>query len=204
MSVFSEENEATFLEGMHFVRELVYDTPSEREKVLEGVATEIAGNLELPQVVTLAAFAVLRLAEEEAALAKTLDNFDIFADARAERYRLAWTSARQRAMNHLLALVDADDERDGLRQALDEAHSENGRLTGALDATKAELGRVIEARERDVALAKAIAEDAIGDAIEERDEARAEVVRLGRENEQLRQRIEDIRQAGIEASEREP
>jgi hypothetical protein len=35
--------------------------------------------------------------------------------ARAARSRLAWQSARQRAANHLAALIDADDERDGLR-----------------------------------------------------------------------------------------
>jgi hypothetical protein len=35
--------------------------------------------------------------------------------AQGVRYRLAWQSARQRAANHLAALIDADDERDGLR-----------------------------------------------------------------------------------------
>jgi hypothetical protein len=35
--------------------------------------------------------------------------------AQADRYRSAWESARQRAANHGLALVEADEERDGLR-----------------------------------------------------------------------------------------
>lgn len=36
----------------------------------------------------------------------------------AVRYRLAWVSARQRAANHLAALVEADAERDALRAEL--------------------------------------------------------------------------------------
>ncbi|GAA0738525.1 hypothetical protein Drose_04475 [Dactylosporangium roseum] len=62
----------------------------------------------------------------------------------AERFRLAWRSARQRAMNHLLALVESDEKRDEL---------------------EAELRHLYSLHEHTV---------------EERDEARAEVVRLGR------------------------
>jgi hypothetical protein len=40
------------------------------------------------------------------------------ADGRAERYRIAWHQARQRAQNHLAALIEADAERDALRAAL--------------------------------------------------------------------------------------
>jgi hypothetical protein len=42
------------------------------------------------------------------------------ADGRAERYRIAWHQARQRAANHLAAVVEADQERDYLRRQLAE------------------------------------------------------------------------------------
>jgi hypothetical protein len=62
--------------------------------------------------------ALLRIDEVEVELAKTLDNWDAMSEMRAERYRLAWESARQRARNYAAALVDADDERDALRAEL--------------------------------------------------------------------------------------
>lgn len=42
-------------------------------------------------------------------------------EALAERYRLAWTSARGRALDHLYALEESDEERDYLT---DELHAE--------------------------------------------------------------------------------
>jgi hypothetical protein len=148
LKVFSEENEATFLEGMHFLRNIVAENADQREQALEMIAAEIHENLAPAQRTVLAAFAVLRLAEEEAALAKTLDNFDIFAEARAERYRLAWTSARRRA----IALKLSNQVRAGQLMG--------SRIVGEQHKT-------------------------------ERDEARAEVVRLGKKVEAL---IEQNRQ----------
>lgn len=46
-----------------------------------------------------------------------LEEFEAL-QSRAERYRLAWTNARERAAALAEALVEADDERDALRAEL--------------------------------------------------------------------------------------
>jgi hypothetical protein len=64
--------------------------------------------------------ALLRIDEVEAELAKTLDNWDVMSEMRAERNHLAWRHARQRAADHLAALVESDTERDHLAVQLRE------------------------------------------------------------------------------------
>lgn len=60
---------------------------------------------------------------------------DLFATAAVQlavgtpdRYRLAWQNARQRAANHLAALVEADTERDYLRAQLRERDDQVAQL----------------------------------------------------------------------------
>lgn len=133
------------------------------------------------------------------------------ANAEAERYCLAWTSARQRAQNHLLALVDSGEERDALRAALREEQGAHSMTFSSFEIfvesaqeTAQKLRTQLE-QTQDEAIAHAARHAAIFDAhlrqvadlTDERDEARAEVVRLGK-------RLEDVRAQGIEALDREP
>jgi hypothetical protein len=98
-----------------------------------------------------------------------------------ERHRLAWASARQRAANHLLALVDSDQERDALRDALTEANrnriamlQQHAGLIDALTATRVE-----------------------------RDEARADVRKAGDEIRRLKGVLEATRAELGRAAERQ-
>jgi hypothetical protein len=95
--------------------------------ILKSLVTE--ENFELGQACSLLAFASVLLLDERAVVAKTLDNWDAMSEMRAERYRLAWTSARQRAQSHLAALVESDAERDYLAAQLAERDLEVARLT---------------------------------------------------------------------------
>lgn len=80
--------------------------------------------------------AVERVDDAEATLAKTLDNWDAMSEDRAEReaerYRLAWQNARQRAADLLAALVESDEERDFLRAQLKERDDEVAQLVARL------------------------------------------------------------------------
>ncbi len=44
----------------------------------------------------------------------------LFAEGECRRYRIAWRQARQRAQDHLAALVESDQERDHLAAQLRE------------------------------------------------------------------------------------
>lgn len=107
-------------------------------------------------------------------------------DARyAARYRLAWMSARQRATNHLDALVEADEERDALRLAVRQFTDE--------------LGAIREG-DRTLRRAVAISNEVCARLKEERDEARAEVVRLGRQVEAAQHAHDELLRREVEHS----
>lgn len=205
MKAFSEENEATFLEGMVFLRNIVADNSGQREEALEMIAAQIDDHLIPAQRTTLASFAVLRLAEEERAHAKTRGELD---DARrdatrareafnalvygstAERYRLAWTSARQRATNRTDALVDADQERDALRALVRNVQWYG---TGYLYRDGSGVDHLLSPADVTV-FVSTDHETEVERLARERDEARAEVVRLGLKSEELieeRRRLAD-------------
>lgn len=125
---------------------------------------------------------------------------------RADRYRLAWTSARQRAQNHLLALVDSGDERDELRAALREeqgAHTMTFSSFEIFVESAQETARKLRTQleqTQDEALAHAARHAAIFDAhlrqvadlTDERDEARAEVHAAGEEIRRLKEALDVV------------
>jgi len=72
------------------------------------------GALSRIQLANYLAVAVVALLDEQAVVEKTLENWDVMSEARAEReaerYRLAWLSARERARETLqtLRVAEAD------------------------------------------------------------------------------------------------
>lgn len=77
-----------------------------RDDLVVSLNNQVLDGLSFDQTATVLAITTVLLIEARAEA------------ARGERYRLAWQSARQRAANHLAALVEADEERDALRAEL--------------------------------------------------------------------------------------
>jgi hypothetical protein len=128
----------------------------------------------------------------------------------AQRYRLAWLHARERARGQRVRAEYAEEEREGLRQALNDwiADSDDDRVAIARQVRDRALLRSYSLRDElddvrhEYAVLLGIHKDlderyvlALTDhtqALGERDEARAEVVRLGRELEAWRASANDM------------
>jgi hypothetical protein len=112
----------------------------------------------------------------------------------AERYRLAWTSARQRAANHLAALIESDGHRDRLEEALEDEQASHAMTASSFEIFVESMREqerdlrqqlastqqsAIEHAERHRQIFEAHLRQ-VAELTTERDEARAEVVRLGK------------------------
>lgn len=118
--------EQAFTKALTRLPDLHAMTP--HDDLVRMLATSYAGSLGRNQMANYLAIAVVSLLDEQAVVAKTLDNWDVMSEARAERYRLAWVSARGRAQTHFDALVEADEERDALRALLRDREDEVAEL----------------------------------------------------------------------------
>lgn len=109
--------------------------------------------------------------------------------AERERFRIAWTSARQRATNRTDALVDADQERDALRALVRNVQWYG---TGYLYRDSSGVDHLLSPADVTV-FVSTDHETEVERLTRERDEARAEVVRLGLKSEKLIEENEQLR-----------
>lgn len=119
-----DEGRRDFRDGLdRLAAGLVDETPHNAYlSALSGILNN--PELDRDQACGYLAYASLDLIDARAELEKTLDNWDAMAEMREERYRLAWTSARQRAAGLYAALVESDAERDHLAAQLRERDEE--------------------------------------------------------------------------------
>lgn len=127
-----DQGEREFREGLVALREATASqTPHNAYlSTVTGLLHETG--LDRDTLCSLLAFASLALIEEQAVLAKTLSNWEEMTESAVDRYRLAWISARGRALDHLAALEESDEERDFLRAQLKERDDEVAQLVARL------------------------------------------------------------------------
>jgi hypothetical protein len=141
----------------------------------------------------IATVALILLIEESEAAASSRDDWGDALD-QGERYRLAWQSARRRSQDLRIHAETVETERDGLRQALHDwiAGSDDEQVEIVRAQRDAALRDIYtlqdelrESRQQTVAVAGRFDDvlDRLQEVLVERDEARAEAVRLGRELE---------------------
>lgn len=138
-----------------------------------------------------------------------------------ERFRLAWMSARQRAANHFKALVESDQQRDLLEECLEDEQGSHAMTassfevfidsmkeqaqaaTAITDGLRQQLATTqqsaIEHAERHRQIFEAHLRQ-VAELTDERDEARAEVVRLGKQVEAARKAHDELLRREVDHS----
>jgi hypothetical protein len=120
---WAAENEQVLADTLTEVRKFLAARP--RTVVITALTAALERQVPLGKLASAHAVTMVQLIEEEDNHDRTLDAYNV-ERSRAERYRLAWLHARDRARNLRLHAEYVETERDGRQQALNDWIADSG------------------------------------------------------------------------------